>query len=170
MDMATIEKEAQRYAEARADLADLVSEMRTEQEAVKKRYITAIRKAVAKAQQRRDELYIDVEVSPELFKRPKSRVLHGIRVGWRKAKGKLSFPDSQKLVDRIKKMLPERAGDLVKVEEKPIRAELNKLDAGTLKKLGVEVQADQEQPIVEPTDNEIDRIVDALISTEDGEA
>jgi hypothetical protein len=165
-----IEKKAQRYARAREELAELIAQMRAEQDEVKRRYMTPIRRTVAKAKERRESLYTEVEVSPDLFTKPKSRILHGIRVGWRKAKGKLTFPDAAKLIAKIKQVVPPGEQErLIKVEEKPVRAELNKLDAGTLKKLGVEVTADQDVPIVEPTDTEVDRIVDALIDDEDVE-
>jgi len=162
VDEKRIEKEAEQYAAARAELADAVSAMRAEQDEAKRRHLPKIRKAVAKAKQRREELYADVQVSPELFRRPKSRVLHGIRVGYRKAKGKLTFADAAKLIQRIKTVVPDRSGQLIKVEEKPVKAELNKLDAKTLRSLGVEVTADQQVPIVEATDTEIDKVVDSL--------
>jgi len=167
LDQKRIEKEAEQYAAARAELADLVGAMRTEQGEVKRRHLPKIRRAVARAKERREALRADVEVSPELFRKRKSQILHGIRVGFRKAKGKLTFPDAGKLVERIKKLLPEQSDRLIKTEEKPVRAELNRLDAATLRRLGVEVTADQDLPIVEPTDTEVDRVVKALIEDDD---
>lgn len=168
MDIETIEKNAQRYAQARSELADVVGRLTAEQEEVKRKHMKPLRAAVQKTQQRRDELRIDVEVAPQLFEKPKSRVLHGIRVGYRKAKGKLTFPDPKKVVAKVKEILPDKSDSLVKTEEKPVRAELNKLDAATLRRLGVEVTADTDVAIVEPTtDTEIDKIVDALVEGEE---
>jgi len=162
VDEQRIENDAEQYAEARNELAELVSQMRAEQESVKRRYLPKIRQAVAVAKQRREALHNDVEQAPELFTKPKSRILHGIRVGWRKQKGRLTFPSAAQLVERIKAKAPELSDRLIKTEEKPVRAELNRLDAATLRQLGVEVSADQDVAIVEPTDDEVDRIVASL--------
>lgn len=167
MDIETIEKKAQRYARAREELAELIAQMRAEQDEVKRRYMTPIRRTVAKAKERREVLYDDVQFSPELFTRPKSRVLHGIRVGWRKAKGKLSWKDGAKVIQRIRDQMAGEAEPYIRIKEEPDKTQLAKLPASVLKRFGVEVTADQDVPIVEPTDTEVDKIVDALIEDKD---
>lgn len=163
MSIEHIDKEAQRYAEARAKLAELVADMQDEQRKVMRQYLPKIRRAVATAQERREALYTDVKSAPEAFAKPKSRILHGIRVGYRKAKGKLSWSDPKKVLKRLRELRPDDADQYIRVKEEPDKTELARLPARTLKQLGVEITKDQDIPIVEPTDTEVDKIVDALI-------
>lgn len=163
MDIKTIDKEAQRYAEAREELAVIVANVQQEQSNIRRQYLPQIRRAVAKAKERRAVLQNDVETNPDLFRRPKSKILHGIKLGWKKAKGKIAWSDNAKLLKRLREVCPKEAKQVIKIEEKVMKGELQKLPAATLKKLGVTITEDQDIAFVEATDTEVDRLVTALL-------
>lgn len=161
--MNEIEKASQAFAEARAALSALVSDLEAEMNAVKRRRIGALRRAVAKSNDRQSELKNLLEDSKELFEKPRTRVFHGIKVGYQKGKGGLDIQDEEKVLKLIAKHFPDRKEELVRTKQSPDKTALGKLAAADLKRLGIEVIATQDEVVLKATDSAVDKIVDALL-------
>ena len=93
----------------------------------------------------------------------------GIKVGYAKGKGALSFDDADSVVARIKKHLPEQADVLIRTKEAPVKEALAQLSAAELKKIGVTLSEAGDQTVVRPVDSEVDKMVDALLKAATGE-
>lgn len=163
-DMDTIEKRAKAYADARADLAALVSLAEAEIGTVRRKHLAEIRRRVGEAAAAEADLHAAVAARRDLFVRPKTRILHGIRLGWVKNKGRVTYADPARVVKAIRRHMPRRFKDLVKVTETPIKAALNKLPGADLRKLGVSVGDDDDAVSIAPVDSAVDRIVEALLA------
>jgi hypothetical protein len=171
--MNEIEVAAKRYTGARAVLKLLVMELNGEIEAVKKARLTAIRNAVARAAERHDALFALVDGGRSLFEKPKSRVLHGVRVGFVKKPGAIDIGDEDATLKRIKKMFADDEQTLallIKTKETPIKSGLGELTADQLKKLGVAVTNDADVPFIKPVDSGVDKLVQALLDDATEEA
>lgn len=151
------------FADARQQLADRVRGLEDEIEAVKRRRMTGIRNAVNNVLEKQSELKVALEDSRPLFIKPKTILFHGVKVGYQKAKGKISWTDEKVVIKLIKKHLPDQADILVKATEKPIKKALANLPAADLKKIGVTIGETGDQVVIESTDSEIDKFVDALL-------
>lgn len=158
-----IEQATREYSLARAVLREKVEALNDEIEKLKRQRLPLIRKLVEKAAEKEAALMAAVEESPELFRKPKTYTWHGIKVGYQKQKGKLTWDDDEKVVKLIKKHYPEDWELYVKVTEKPQKKTLEKLPGSELKKLGIEVKKDQDVVIVKSMDSEIDKLVSALL-------
>lgn len=158
-----IEIKAKALAAARAELAERVGRIRDEQDAIKRRLLTGVRTALARARDAYDELHALVEASPELFEKPKTRTLHGVRLGWMKQRGKLEWDDDRALIDALRKLLGEEAEGLIRRTEKPIAARLQDLPARDLRRLGVRVADDTDVVVIKTADDALDKLIDALI-------
>lgn len=158
-----IEIKAKALAAARAELAERVGRIRDEQDAIKRRLLTGVRTALARARDAYDELHALVEASPELFEKPKTRTLHGVRLGWMKQRGKLEWDDDRALIDALRKLLGEEAEGLIRRTEKPIVARLQDLPARDLRRLGVRVADDTDVVVIKTADDALDKLIDALI-------
>ena len=110
-----------------------------------------------------------VEANPGCFIRPRTQVFAGIKVGYAKGKGALSFDDADSVVARIKKHLPEQADVLIRTKEAPVKEALAQLSAAELKKIGVTLSEAGDQTVVRPVDSEVDKMVDALLKAATGE-
>jgi len=171
--MNEIEVAAKRYADARTTLESLVTELNTEIDAAKKARLTAIRNAVARAAERHDALFALVDGGRSLFEKPKSRVLHGVRVGFMKKPGAIDIADEESTLSRIKKMFrddDQMLAMLIKTKETPIKAGLGELTADQLKKLGVAVANDADVAFIKPVDSAVDKLVQALLDDATEEA
>jgi hypothetical protein len=158
-----IEGRANAYAIARTALAEHVTLIRDEQDAIKRRHLKRLRTLVGHSAEALNALMSEIEAHPECFEKPRSRVLAGIQLGYRKGKGKLVYEDEERVVAAIHKLLPDQAEVLLKVTEKPAKDSLTQLDAATLKKLGVTIEGTGDVIFVKPADSEVDKLVDALL-------
>ncbi len=155
---------ARPYAETRAELAFKLGVLEDELMAAKHRHLPDIRKVLARAQTQRDKIITAVNQSPTLFEKPKTQMFHGIRIGFQKAKGAITWDDESMVVKLIKKFFPDRTDDLIKTTEKPVKATLQNLSAADLKRLGVQVVESGEEVVIRPMDGELDKLVDRLLA------
>jgi hypothetical protein len=169
--MEEIETRAKTFAGARAELAERIRALRDEQEQAKRRRLQGIKNALQRATAAHDDLKASIEDGRALFDKPKTRILHGIKVGFMKQRGKLEIDDEDACVAALKKLFGEKdAEPYIKTTEKPIRAALETLPASDLKRLGVRVTEDVDKAVVITADAEIDKLIDALIGSTDAEA
>ena len=153
------------YADTRRMVAHSVSILEAEMADAKRRHLPDIRKLVGVQASAEADLHAAVAARPDLFTRPKTRILHGIKFGWTKQKGKISWDDPAKVVKAIRRLFPRRFKSLVKTTEAPIKTALNALSAADLKKLGVTVGSDTDTVTIAPIDSEIDKLVKTLLAS-----
>jgi len=164
-DLHTIEKLSKHYAEQRHQLADLLSEIEQSQRDIINENIRHIRRLLAETAAAESELRNALESSPALFEKPRTRVLHGVKVGITKGKGKVEIPDETKTIDRIRKLLPEDQAELlISVKERVDRRVVADLTAADLKRLGIQVIDGGDQIVIRPVDSALDKLIKALLS------
>jgi len=164
-DFTDIENLTKAYAEARAALGEAVSDLDAEMVKIKRLRLRRIRSLAEKTANAHAELQAMIDDSRSLFVKPKTRILHGVKVGITKEKGKLKF-DTDVVVRLIKRHLPEKVDVLIKVTETPQKVALSGLSATDRKKIGVTVISGGDAVIIKPADGEIDKLVDALLDKE----
>lgn len=168
--MQEIETKAQAHAKARTDLTNIVTLLNAEIDAVKKKRMEKLKKAVISATETGDALLELVAESAELFKKPKSVILHGVKLGYKKQKGKIDFEDADQVIKLIRKYLPDLEDLLIITEEKPSKDAMNNLDVAQLKKIGATVTCDSDVAFISDTASDIDKIVNALLKGVEEEA
>lgn len=167
--MARIERLSGCYARQRAELAERLQALEEEITQAKRRRMRGIKGALARTQDAQDTLRRAIAAHPELFRRPKTLTVHGVRVGLMKAKGKIAWEDPAQVVRLIRKHLPEQVETLIQVRENPARGALAQLSAAELKRIGCTVADTGEQPLIKPQDGEVDKLVDRLLAGDNGE-
>jgi hypothetical protein len=151
------------FARRRAALYDRLSVLEAELQSVKRRHLKAIKRCTALAAESEATLRAAIEDAPDLFAKPKTHILHGIKVGYRKGLGALDWEDDEELVRRIEKLFGDLAGDYLIVKKTPSAEALEACDATTLKRLGVSVGDDGEQVVIKPVETAIEKLVKALL-------
>ncbi len=162
--LADIEGLCRRYADEHAALSEIVTELQDEIDAAKRKRLRSIKAAVARTADARSKLATAVEHAPGLFTKPKTLTISGIKVGYRKAKGKIEFDAPDQVVARIRKHFGDRFDDLVSIKETPLKSALAQLSGAELKKLGVTVESDTDEVVVQSTADQVDRLVSALLA------
>lgn len=171
MSINDIERQTKAYATARQAVADIVTELNDGIEALKRQHMRPLKAAVNRMAEHHEKLKALIEQNPGLFERPRTTIFHGIKVGFQKGKGGLSWEDDNAICRAIRKSLPDQADILIITTEEPSKTALAQLDATQLKKLGVTVAGAGDQVVIKSTDSEIDKLVKALTkgATEEAE-
>lgn len=159
-----IEVKTKQYADARASLAEIVTTLNDGIEALKRQHMPALKKAVVAAAQKHEDLMNLLKENDQAFVKPRSKIFYGVKVGFKKEKGKISYSDADSVVKLIRKHYSKPDAELLIVtQETPIKAALNNLSVADLKKIGCTVTADSDEAFIKPTDSEVDKLVDALV-------
>lgn len=154
---------ARQYADAQTDLDGLTNELKNEIDAaVRKRWLE-LRRATTRAAERYDALLAAVTDAREAFDRPKTRILHGIRVGYRKAPDVVEVLNSDNTCALIKRVIPDQQGVLISTTERPVMDALTQLDDATLKLIGCKRVPGRDAPFAKLADTELDKVVAALM-------
>lgn len=165
MNMQDIEKLASYYANARDELNGRVQLMQAEMEKVKAEHLPRVRQLVRTIAANRSKLHTAIDQHPELFEKPKTVVVHGMRIGYMKQRGRVEIDDEEAVIDRVRKLLPEEQAELlIRVRESVDKNAVADLTVADLKRLGITVTADQDVVVIKPIDGEIDKLVKALLS------
>lgn len=164
-----IEKRARAFADEQRELRFLVESLQAEVEDAKRRAMKAIRRAVEKAKTRQAALAAAIEQRPDLFVKPRTIVVEGIKFGWQKQKGGLLIEDESRTCQLIHKRLPDIADQLIRTTEKPVKEALNQLTAADLKLIGVQVTADVDVVLIKDTASDVDKLVAALLKEDSAE-
>lgn len=151
------------YSESYSKLSDKVRDLNDAIDAAKRKHMHYIKSFAEDALEKKSKLSNAIDESKDLFDKPKSIVIHGMKVGLQKGKGKITIPDEEKTILLIKKNLPDQADILIKSEEKLLKPALNNLTAGDLKKVGLNLIESTDEVLIKPTGSDIDKIVTALL-------
>jgi len=158
-----IEGLTKQYADARAVLSERVARLEAALEHSKRQALPGIKFGLAKAAEAESLLRAAIEAAPELFERPRTLILHGVKVGICKAKGKIEWDDADQVVRLIRRHMPGQAEVLICTTERPSKPALAQLSVVELKRLGVRVIETGDEVMVQPTDSEVDKLVSALL-------
>lgn len=158
---------AEDHRNSRDALSDAMTKMTKEVEVIKAKHLPNIRALVIAGQDSASSLKAAIEDAPELFEKPRTRSLHGIKIGFSTSAGKVEFEDGDTVVKLIKKNLPDQASVLIKSKEAPVKAALKGLNQEQLEQIGAKIAGAGELVVLTPTDSELDKLVDALLTDEE---
>lgn len=161
--LAHVEELAEVFASARQELSMRVGTLEADLLAIKRNRIASIRAAAAVAKDARAALEAAIEANKAEFEKPKTRTFHGIKVGFRKLVGTISWKDGDKVVALIKKHFPDQSDVLIRQVETPVKDALANLPVSDLKKIGCSVQDDTDELVIKAEDSAVDKLVDALL-------
>lgn len=161
--MSEIERRTRHFSVAHEMLRERVRKLEDEIEAAKRRLLPGIKSAVQQAAEKKAALRAEVERHPDLFERPRTVVLHGIKVGMQKGKGGVEWDDAGSVVGRIERLMPDQAEGLVTVTKRPNKSGLQQLTATDLKRIGCRLVNTGDEPVIKPTDGDVEKVVEALL-------
>lgn len=162
-DLDPIEKAAKTLRAARDVLSDRATALQEELDSATKRKLPGLRNAVAAVAQADADLKAAIQQAPLQFLKPRSVVLHGLKLGFEKGKSKIDWEDDDQVVKLIRRHFPEQFDVLCKTTEKPVKAALSGLTAAELKKLGISVEGTGDVVFVRDSTAGVDKLVKALL-------
>ncbi|THF60934.1 hypothetical protein [Pseudothauera rhizosphaerae] len=105
-----------------------------------------------------------LEGAPQLFEKPRSVSVNGVRAGYRKAEDSLDWGDDAALIKRIRALLPAQADLLIRTEETLVADALAQLPAAAHQKLGINRISGADNPFITIGAADVEKLAQALIA------
>jgi len=163
--LADIESLAKDFSEHHGQLKLAVSELQAMLEEVKRKNLPYISRLIEGAAYSKLDLIAAIQDAPGLFKKPKTQIFHGIKVGLAKGRGKMEIADEAAALKKLEALFPDEAqrGMYLHVEVSLNKETLAELPASDLKRLGITITAASDAVVIKPMDGEVEKIVAALL-------
>lgn len=166
-----IENLADEFASARLNLIDRAAILKSEIEHITQRELPGLRRAAEQAAEAEDKLRNAINGARDLFEKPRSQVMSGIRCGVMKQKGQVVIDDEAATITRIRKQLPkDQAELLIRVRESVHKPGVYDLTAADLKRLGIRIEDTDDAVVVKPVTSALDKLIDAWLAEASEEA
>jgi len=162
--LAEIEVSSKELADAKAKLARSVQTLKDAIKKVTDRHVDDLRTLGADVGVAYQALIDLVTKHPELFAKPRSQAFHGITVGYRKGKGKLTYDDAEKVIARIERQLPDQLDALAPASRQLSHDAIEVLDAKQLKAIGVSITDTDDKPYVKTPSDDVDKFVNQIVT------
>jgi hypothetical protein len=124
-----IEKRTKEYADARDRLGATLRDLNDRIEILKRQFLPGVKVQVGIAAEKKLDLKNAIEENKGLFKSPRTIIMHGIKVGLQKGKGKIEWEKDQvdNIVRLIEKHFSAQAEILIQTKKTPIKKALASL-------------------------------------------
>jgi len=163
-DLRDIELAAEDHRRARDALEKQLSELEEQTRTLQKEHLPQIRAAHAKAKESQLALAQFIEDGREHFAKPKTRIVHGLKLGYRKAPDKWQWPSDLKLVALIRKhCTPDLAETLTDTKTTPVKPAIKKLSESLQRKLGILIRKGSDELVIDPVEGELERLMQGLL-------
>ncbi len=131
-----------------------------------KRHVGALDAAAAEEAEARAELQQLIDAAPQLFQRPRSIQIDGVKCGFRKDADGLDFDDEDAVIKRIRALpdLADMSAVLVRTVDALNINALDSLDGNQLRRIGVRRVSGIDQSFISFVDSEVDKLTKSLAS------
>ena len=154
---------ARAFAAARATTEALAEDIKALQRKALRSRLRALRTRISEQAASEEALRAAILARPDLFVRPRTVAVDGIRFGLRKQPGSVSVGDEAQAISRLRERFPNRAEGLIRVKETLDRAALRKLPAAELAQIGVTMEKATDEVTIAAASGDLDRVVAALL-------
>jgi len=170
--LGAIEEAAKQYSIQFAALKELTTELHNELNKIARLKIGRIKNAANGTAAAQAALLALIEAAPELFVKPQTLVIHGVKVGYKKpGKGSVEWDDDVQVIKRIRKHMTEEQADvLIVTEEHPSADALRNLPAADLAKIGCRIETPAKTAVAAVVTDDVEKLVVRLIDEQLKEA
>ena len=154
---------ARAFAAAREATEALAEDIGAVQRKALSGRLRALRSRVAEQAASEEALRAAIRARPDLFVRPRTVAVDGIRFGLRKQPGAVALGDEAQAIRRLRARLPGRAEALIRVRETLDRQALRRLPAAELAQIGVTIERATDEVTIAGAPSDLDRLVAALL-------
>lgn len=135
-------------------------------EPIIERHRDGIDAAAAEEAEAKGDLQALIDKAPQLFQRPRSLTVDGVKCGYRKAEDGFDFDDEAAVIARIR-ALPDLAGlaaVLIRTEEHLSMAAVEQLDGNQRRRAGIRTVTGVDQPFISFSDTDVEKMVKAILA------
>jgi hypothetical protein len=160
--MSRIDRHARSYTELRGKIAAVIDELNESIELLTREKMPLVNKLVASAAAQHAELEAAITAAPQLFQKPRTITLHGVKCGFRKSEGRIEFDDPDNVVKKIHQMF-DAPEPFLRIVTQPNKEALATLTDTDLKRLGCRILGPTDVVVIKSADNDIEKKINALL-------
>lgn len=164
--LGTVETACARYDAAANELDAMIDELEQDLDDVRRKHLKRMKTQAGVVAAREAELRSQVEGNTALFTKPRTFILHGVKVGLTESKGKLVWDmEDHELVDLLKRKFKDDDAwkDYVITKDIPSKEALRTLDEAVRAKLGCRIDGAGDSVVVKRTAGDVEKMMDKLI-------
>lgn len=105
-----------------------------------------------------------LNAAPQLFQKPRSLTMDGVKCGYQKGADSLEISDDSAVIARIRALMPDKANLLIRTEESLVMDGLAQLNEGQLRQLGVSTCKGVDGVFVKISESDVDKLAKAIIA------
>ncbi len=150
------------------ELAALVNAFDQQMQLLRDQFTPSMQRIIARIKEDRATLASEIQSAPHLFEKPRTVVLHGIKIGYAKGKGKMEIEDVEATVAKIEKTFGPDAIAYLRVVKTPDKEALAMVPAGELKKLGITLTDTGDTIVIKPVAGDLEKAAATLLAEKDG--
>lgn len=154
---------ARAYARSRDALEAAGEEIKELQRKAVRSRIRGLRGRVAETAAAHDALSAAIKARPDLFVRPRTVAVDGVKFGFRKQAGAIEIGDEGQAIKRLRQKFPDREEATINVKESLDKKALRKMPAADLARIGVSIDSPVDHVVIDVAESDIDKLVAALI-------
>lgn len=139
------------------------------QRAAARPLLPGLKRKAATASAKRDALREHIKTHPERFEKPRTRALHGVKLGLRQLPGRLEI-DAEAAIPLIRRFFPERFKALVKTTTRLQAAPLKALKPAELARIGGEIVELGDEVVISVAKSDVDKLVETLLEDLDDDS
>ena len=152
------------YANQRRQLATSVLELQEKINVIIAQRTVAIKAGVAKTAEAHDRLKRELDKSPELFVKPRTITIEGIKIGYSQVKAKIDIPNEALTLRKIREKLPKaQAALLIRITEQVDHNACIDFTQADLDRLNIDHIPATDKVVIKPVDTEADKVLKRLL-------
>ena len=165
--LASVEALAARLADSTNALDETLSEFQRELQAVNDKYLRPLKKLAAETAMAEAELHGAIERAPQLFEKPKTLTMHGLKFGFSYSKGKLVWDDEATVIKLLRKRFKgeeELLATVIRTTEEVNKDGVKalKLDTDELARLGMRIEGEGDDVLIDRAAGDIEKLLARL--------
>lgn len=155
----------ERLNKTRLKMREIMTDHQTEAQQITRKYTRLLKPLAELASDLDANLRAQIKAHPELFVKPKTFNLAGIKIGMHTESGSIEWDDDDKVVQMLRKVLGKEDAELyIITKDKPSAKAMQTLDPKVLAKVGARVEGAGEQIVVKLADTDMDKLIEKLIT------
>ena len=159
-----IETACRRYDSASVDLELMTADLERDLEEVKGKHLRRLQKQAAEVAAAQAECHTLIERGPDLFIKPRTVTMHGVKTGYILAEGKLVFDDAETVLKLVRRRFKDDAETYIRTTEEPNKDALRTLDATALAALGCRIEGAGDQVVLKRVAGDVEKLLNKLIA------
>lgn len=158
-----LEQLAKKYEYECTEMETSIARLEADLDQVRQKHLAGLKRQAGIVARREADLHSAIEQAPGLFLKPRTLVLHGVKVGFTSSPGRIEFDDGEQVIKLVERHFPDRYDELVREKPEPNKDALRNLAADELKKIGCRIEGAGDQVILKRVAGDVERLVNKLI-------